>query len=438
VGPSRIALVAWFAVCCASPATAYQVQSSDEGLPLRWPAGEVLYHLAPHGGWPVPTAQLETAVDAAFATWAALPELGVDLARGPAAPGGFGHDPAAADANVVRYEASTWEYDSAALMLTFTSYRVTDGAIVDADILINGVNHRWRTDGSGDDDEAFDLQNSLTHEVGHFLGLAHSPDHPEATMFPSTTPAERSKRVLSTDDTDGIDYLYVATELLDTGLGQTAGCSVSGRAGGPGALLGAALALVAATCARRRPRRPHGRRRQVAPLLAALVLLSAPTVGATTLRYLSLETLARTAEVVVQGHVVTVRAHRVGRLIVTDTTLEVTHCLRGTCGGPLVVRQPGGEVDGVGLHVEGTFRARPGEEFVLFLRRGRDGALAPVGMLQGALRVERSRGRPAMAVRDLSGVVVVEGRTAVRASRQSRPLNMVVSLIREQRKEGPR
>ena len=417
------------ALCCASPAAAYVVQVSDEGLPLRWPAGEVLYHIDPQGGLPVPAPEFEAALDGAFAAWAALPALAVDLARGPDAPGGFGHDPAGNNVNAVRFEGEAWDYEPDALMLTFTRYRVTDGAIVDSDILINGVGHRWRAEGqSDDDDETFDLQNSLTHEVGHFLGLAHSPDHPEAVMFPSTTAGELSKRQLASDDTDGIDYLYVV-EALRPSTDQPAGCSVGRRGAGATAMLAALLLALAATRTRRR-RVTVGRGRWGSLLVATAVLFSGSAVGATTLRYRSVEDLARSAEVVVQGRVVGARAHRVGRLIVTDTTLQVARCLRGACGATVVVRQPGGEVGGIGLHVEGAFRAAPGDEVLLFLRHGRDGVLAPIGMVQGALRVERPRGRAPVTVRDVSGVVVASRGAVHPGPRQVLALEAVVALVR--------
>jgi hypothetical protein len=159
------------------------------------------------------------------------------------------------------------------------------------------------------------------------------------------------------------------------------------------------------------------------------VLLSGAAGGATTLRHRSVEDLARSAEVVVQGQVVTVRARRAGRLIVTDTTLRVVRCLRGACGAAVVVRQPGGEVAGLGLHVEGAFRAKPGDEVLLFLRHGRDGVLAPIGMLQGALRVERPRGGSPVAVRDLGGAVVARRGVARPGTLQVLPLAAVVALV---------
>jgi MYXO-CTERM domain-containing protein len=85
-----------------------------------------------------------------------------------------------------------------------------------------------------------DLRNTLTHEVGHFVGLAHARD-PAATMDASTQMREVEKRTLAADDVDGVCAIYPAED--DGGCG----CGSGGAAG--------ALALLVAALALRRPRR---------------------------------------------------------------------------------------------------------------------------------------------------------------------------------------
>jgi len=89
-----------------------------------------------------------------------------------------------------------------------------------------------------------DLQNTLTHEVGHFLGLAHpcegtsctvQPQLRPYTMYPSTGPGEIEKRSLHPDDIDGVCAIYPAD-------GGGCGCG-SGGAPGAGALLLVAVAF---------------------------------------------------------------------------------------------------------------------------------------------------------------------------------------------------
>jgi uncharacterized protein (TIGR03382 family) len=96
----------------------------------------------------------------------------------------------------------------------------------------------------GQDGCAFmDVQNTVTHEAGHFIGLAHPCEsdsanaqqngvplcsaHPEmepTTMFPSASPREISKRTLDPDDVDGVCTIYPAPAAA--ALAPTAGLAV--------------------------------------------------------------------------------------------------------------------------------------------------------------------------------------------------------------------
>ncbi|HTG45469.1 MAG TPA: carboxypeptidase regulatory-like domain-containing protein [Verrucomicrobiae bacterium] len=51
----------------------------------------------------------------------------------------------------------------------------TDGSILDADIVLNGVQYQWFTDANDTVNQAQFVESILLHEVGHFLGLDHTP-----------------------------------------------------------------------------------------------------------------------------------------------------------------------------------------------------------------------------------------------------------------------
>ncbi|HZZ86095.1 MAG TPA: matrixin family metalloprotease [Anaeromyxobacteraceae bacterium] len=87
-----------------------------------------------------------------------------------------------------------------------------------------------------------DVQNTVTHELGHVLGLAHPPDHPEDTMAATAAPGETSKRVLAADDVEGICSVYPAPK-------PSGGCAT---AGGQPALLALLLGALALRLSRRR------------------------------------------------------------------------------------------------------------------------------------------------------------------------------------------
>lgn len=76
------------------------------------------------------------------------------------------------------------------------------GALRDADIHVNGHDHRFSADGRPG---AIDLRAVLTHEIGHVLGLGHSSDR-TATMF--ATSSGLRWRSLEKDDQDGVCALY--------------------------------------------------------------------------------------------------------------------------------------------------------------------------------------------------------------------------------------
>jgi hypothetical protein len=205
------------------------------------------------------------------------------------------------------------DYDSAGLAVT-TVTSEPDGHIVDVDVEINAVTSsgfKWINldpgvvvPGSGNGDEhmaqLYDLQNALTHEFGHFIGLAHTcfspaspgenidghglprprddqgnliPDCPSASepnvevppkvsdsvmFFAANNFLDTSKRVLSDDDVNAVCTIYAPSNFHEAcPLDQAApGCSVAprsrARARGVGAAFAAALLVVAA---RRRARR---------------------------------------------------------------------------------------------------------------------------------------------------------------------------------------
>lgn len=91
-----------------------------------------------------------------------------------------------------------WESDSSLLALT-TVWSETDGNAVGFDIRINARHHAWTLDGA-EDPEMNDLQNTLTHELGHAMGFGHLEDVPSATMYPSASAGETGKRDLDTAD----------------------------------------------------------------------------------------------------------------------------------------------------------------------------------------------------------------------------------------------
>lgn len=77
-----------------------------------------------------------------------------------------------------------------------TSYEV--------DIDINS-SYAWATSGTIN---ALDVQNAITHEIGHLLGLGDVTTNTEVTMYYRTQNGETKKRSLDSDDKSGILAIY--------------------------------------------------------------------------------------------------------------------------------------------------------------------------------------------------------------------------------------
>jgi MYXO-CTERM domain-containing protein len=175
-------------------------------------------------------------------------------------------------------------YDDSVLMLTSSEVSNRSGGMTRAAIEVNAVDFTW-TDLVVHPERARtttqDLQNALTHELGHFVGLDHNctssgvdpalmldeHDNPapdcdtapesimEATMYPTAPQGDLQKRTLAQDDLNGLCAIYPSEQdpkvcappwVQEEGCG----CATAGRT--PAAAVGALAALALATLARRR------------------------------------------------------------------------------------------------------------------------------------------------------------------------------------------
>jgi MYXO-CTERM domain-containing protein len=91
------------------------------------------------------------------------------------------------------------------LGLTTMTFDADTGEIYDADMQINS--QQQLATGDSIPLDAYDLDGIVTHEAGHFLGLAHST-LPSTTMYYSASPGSTSKRALTDDDMAGICTIY--------------------------------------------------------------------------------------------------------------------------------------------------------------------------------------------------------------------------------------
>ena len=194
------------------PGQACEPRGEDDcGTPLSWERECVGFSLQRDASSAVPLSKARDVLAKAFNTWvrascggAESPSIGVqDI--GPADCDEVEYSTDKANANVIVFRDEAWPHDDdSVLALTTVTYSLSSGEIYDADMEVNTADHRFTTDDASPD---IDLLSVATHEAGHFLGLAHSPDE-TSTMFAAYTPGTLGQRSLAPDDVQAICAAY--------------------------------------------------------------------------------------------------------------------------------------------------------------------------------------------------------------------------------------
>lgn len=238
-----------------------RVKHTEEGVDVRWRQRHTKVYLDSSieqlGG------SARSAIKDAFSTWSmaeGMPEISFEHSHGAvlsAKPDGK---------NTVLVAPITVKGHEHDLAITLTYSDEETGNIVEADVIIN-AEYPFRTLKSQDDElassgfeqdeqgatsssssnsqqltvnaarasctavaqrascegNAYDLQNVVTHEVGHFFGLGEDMEDPAATMYYCTSRCETHKRVLTPSDAQIMTTLYSAVPEESTASTQ-AGC----------------------------------------------------------------------------------------------------------------------------------------------------------------------------------------------------------------------
>ena len=254
----------------SKPTTGYNPAVSGcwtEGVPLAWSIDRVPYAVGSAASKQISLADATRVADLAFSAWSGAQCSGKNVGiqaydDGPiAVPTGLEGDAlagwascsnsAACDAaahDVLVFDDDAWPYSDPVntLALTTVTYGVDDGRIFEAYTEVNSAEQELTaTDPPPTGSSAYALQAILTHEAGHFLGLAHATST-QAIMYASYQP---DAVALTSDDLDAICTVYPPQTA------KSGGCNTSATGGAAtGGAVGLSLAALAVVVGRRRRR----------------------------------------------------------------------------------------------------------------------------------------------------------------------------------------
>ena len=289
----------------AGPAAAYVPFRTDGGVAYRWPQTCVPMVVYPNDLVAMmPVEEILAAVSASASAWSAgsnpCSYLQITVASSTDEVPRAKID----GTNNIVFRTMSWcrladtgacdpdapPYDPAALAITSVSAGMTSGTIRDVDMEVNAFGFRWADLASHPELRGMrihDLENAVTHEMGHVIGLSHTcflepppliddmgqptpeclsapPDVMATTMFASANPGDVEKRTLEADDKRAVCETYPAAQdpMMCGNSEDGCSCAAAGTPASAGPMLLLAATLVALRARRRRtrlvfvPRRP--------------------------------------------------------------------------------------------------------------------------------------------------------------------------------------
>jgi hypothetical protein len=268
----------------ATPAFAQsyiRTQVPGKNICLAWTKRVYTFHVHSAGSSKTPQNAEFAGIDAAFQSWGQLAEKCSDFrfVKGQQVDTvTVGYKQGEENANILTFRETScqtavpssdscfvdgscgnkyncWDHSDGTIALTTTTFSFKSGTIYDADIEFNAAEH---TDGEsflfttvssppcpetspGPLCVATDIQNTLTHELGHVVGLDHT-DVLGSTMEPSAPLGETQKRIIDEGTAAGFCETYpigattppcdatatISRRIYAINKGTNTGCTASG------------------------------------------------------------------------------------------------------------------------------------------------------------------------------------------------------------------
>jgi MYXO-CTERM domain-containing protein len=191
------------------------VNCADSGIGLTWRRQCISFSMMQRTHNTPDFESIRDVADESFATWEEVgceaSQVGLSIRQ----TAGLGecddpeYNPDAPNANTIIF-VNDWaarDLPSDAFGLTLVWHNPDTGEIYDADMQLNETLGEFGICAAVCPNDIVDLQNVITHEAGHFLGLGHSAES-EATMSARATVGETRKRDLDEDDRAGLCAIY--------------------------------------------------------------------------------------------------------------------------------------------------------------------------------------------------------------------------------------
>lgn len=212
----------WLMACCmlllagATPVEAYKfMRKGENNRTMSWKRARFPIPITlDSGGSPdFPAANGQSSTDIigailgqAIASWNAVDCTVARMKYSGVVRGAVA--PKADNTNVIKFvqSAGEWpaEWPRNQFAVTVVTAIIRTGEIIDADMLINDWNFKFSTTGAAG---VADLQATLTHELGHVLGLGHS-EVADSSMYYTENIGATGKRNVKDDDKRGLCDLY--------------------------------------------------------------------------------------------------------------------------------------------------------------------------------------------------------------------------------------
>lgn len=194
----------------AGPMHPWVPNRTDLGDPLEWDAADLplSFVIQDAGSDDLPDGSHGYAIRRAFDAWGTQPGSSFNVLEDTDPASTARTDWAADDIHLVLFDETDasgfFAPGSGLVALTAYEFDTGSGQLLDGDILLNGFEQTFATDLA---DDAYDVRATVTHEVGHLTGLAHSALG-GATMAPFVGKGRFQKRSLAADDVAAVELLY--------------------------------------------------------------------------------------------------------------------------------------------------------------------------------------------------------------------------------------